>query len=503
MPGRDLVSLSEGEYEVLKRMAERGFRKGSLEEASRLLGRPPATLASIFELLASKGLVKVETREKRAYRLTERGARELEGFLPEEEAIRILSERGGSAPLEDLDAIMGSERLAAAIRFLKGRGLAEVREEGDRKILALRVPVERALMEAGRARRVLESIAKGEDPRDEEELRDLLRRGLVRKEDHREKWIAATADPASVLKVAVVSVSKLTADMIASGAWRRASLKPYNVEAEPPRIYPAMLHFLQEFIEELRDIMREMGFREVQGPLVELELFNFDLLFQAQDHPAREVHDTLRPDLPPADLAGGLEELASRAKSVHERGWANVKYEWRSEVAARRVLRSQMTSVSARILSGVALGGQPRPPIRFFSLGRVFRRESIDSRHLPEFHQLDGIEGWEGYTFRDLLGTLAEIGERLGLRLIFKPAYFPFTEPSVEGYARLPNGSLMELFGAGLFRPEVLEMAGIDYPVGAWGMGVERLAAAYYGVSDIRELYERDVTKLRERRVKV
>jgi len=105
--------------------------------------------------------------------------------------------------------------------------------------------------------------------------------------------------------------------------------------------------------------------------------------------------------------------------------------------------------------------------------------------------------GWPGYTFRDLIGLLQEVANRLGLRLKLKPAYFPFTEPSVEGYVRLPNGKWLELFGAGMFRPEVLEAAGVDYPVGAWGFGVERLAAAFYGIQDIRDLYTREVDRIR------
>ena len=245
----------------------------------------------------------------------------------------------------------------------------------------------------------------------------------------------------------------------------------------------------------LKDIMKELGFVEVRGPLVDIELFNFDVLFQAQDHPAREIHDTLRVKEPKRVPLDEYSSLVERVARVHERGWG---YKWNPEIAARVLLRSQTTAVSARVLAR-----RPEPPIRFFTLGRVYRSDVVDATHLPEFHQLDGIMGWPGYTFRDLIGILREVAGRLGLELRLKPGYFPFTEPSVEGYVRLPNGKWLELFGAGLFRPEVLEAVGVDYPVGAWGFGVERLAAAFYGVNDIRDLYTRDVEKLRRFPLKI
>ncbi len=321
-----------------------------------------------------------------------------------------------------------------------------------------------------------------------------MSRGLIRREARRSIVLRVKVNPEEALARARVEAAGLTRDMLKSGEWRRLRFKTYNVKAEPPRVLPARRHFLAEFIERLRDILRELGFREVRGPLVELELFNFDVLFQAQDHPAREIHDSLWIKSPRRGDLSGYSDLVERVASVHERGW---KYRWSSEVASRYILRSQTTAVSARILAT-----RPNPPARFFTVGKVFRSDAVGPTRLPEFHQLDGIEGDEGYTFRDLLGRLDEIASMLGLKLKFKPAYFPFTEPSVEGYVRLPNGRWLELFGAGMFRPEVLEAVGVDYPVGAWGFGIERLAMAFYGVSDIRKLYTRDVDEVRGMRVR-
>ena len=137
--------------------------------------------------------------------------------------------------------------------------------------------------------------------------------------------------------------------------------------------------------------------------------------------------------------------------------------------------------------------GRLTPPFRVYTIGRVYRVEKVDPRHLPEFHQLDGIMGAYDVTFRDLMGILAEILERLGIKdFKFKPAYFPFTEPSTEVMVRLGD-QWLEVLGAGMFRPEMLAVLGIDYNVAAWGMGIERLAMALYGLRDIRELYSHDI----------
>ena len=483
MQGAERIPVSEGEMRLLQALAKAGVRRGTIEELAEAAGVPPSTVASLARLLAEKGLATVEDVEESRLVLTDRGREALERGTPEERLVRLLAERGGRLPLSEAAKLLGGE-IKAAVGEAKRLGLVEV--SGGEARLAVE-PAE-ALGRASIVRRALEAISRGESV--EPALLDVLRkRRLVAVERRRQSIVELADDPLGLLARVSLEVGRLTSDMIRDGRWRGLSLRPYNVEAEPPRILPARLHFFDDFIEELRDIMRELGFREVRGPLVELELYNFDVLFQAQDHPAREVHDSLWVKEPASASPEGLEGLLERVGSVHERGWG---YKWSPDVALRLILRSQTTSVSARVLAS-----KPPEPVRFFTIGRVFRSDVVDATHLPQFHQLDGIEGWSGYSFRDLLGTLREIAARLGLEVRFKPAYFPFTEPSVEGYARMPDGSWVELFGAGLFRPEVLEMAGVDYEVGAWGLGVERLAAAYYGLRDIRLLYTRDYDYIR------
>jgi len=473
--------LSPGEYDVVKRLAEAGFREGTLDEAARLAGLDKSALASLAHLLAEKGILEVEAVEEEYYILTDKGREALEEGLPEERLFHLLVEAGGSLPLDVVGRELGP---------IAGIAIGQARRKGYIRIsdgtVSLAKDPEEIRREIESVRSVLAALARGERV---EVPRDLLRRGLVGRSKRKTTILKVRGDLREVLSKSRVEIAKLTHEILASGEWRKYRLRPYDVTAEPPVVYPARKHFLAEFIEMLRDLMKELGFVEVSGPIVEIELFNFDVLFQAQDHPAREIHDTLWIKEPRVASLDEYKDLVERVARIHEKGWG---YKWDPAIAARYLLRSQTTSVSARMIAS-----QPEPPIRYFTLGRVYRSDVVDATHLPEFHQLDGIMGWPGYTFRDLIGLLREVASRLGLRLRLKPGYFPFTEPSVEGYVRLPDGRWLELFGAGMFRPEVLEAAGIDYPVGAWGFGVERLAAAFYGITDIRDLYTRDVERIR------
>jgi len=195
------------------------------------------------------------------------------------------------------------------------------------------------------------------------------------------------------------------------------------------------------------------------------------------------------------------ENIALKVKEVHERGgkvgsrgW---RYSWSKDIAERLILRTQTTSVSVRFLAK-----RKEPPIKMFTIGKVYRPDTIDAKHLPEFHQLDGIIMDKGLNFRNLLGILQEFFRKLGIEKVkFKPSYFPFTEPSVEGYIWHPRVGWVETFGAGMFRPEVLEVLDVKYPTAAWGIGVDRVAMIIMGIDDIRDLYSQSISYLRNRRV--
>ncbi len=181
--------------------------------------------------------------------------------------------------------------------------------------------------------------------------------------------------------------------------------------------------------------------------------------------------------------------------STGSEGWG---YSWDIEVAKQSVLRTHTTCVSARHLA------EHEPPLKMFSVGRVFRRETITYKHLPEFHQVEGIVAAEDITFRNLLGILKEFYHKLGFEVRFRPAYFPYTYLSVECEIYLPHKETwIELGGAGMFRPEVLEPLGVETPVAAFGLGIERLAMLRLDIKDIRMLYKSDIGWLRHLPVKM
>ena len=486
------IVLSESERKVLSSLVSLG---GVLwtDELSRKTGIPLSTLSSVIELLKSKGLVREEVVYKVRYELTKAGEEALKEGLPEERLLKLLSERGGSVSIDTVKSVLGS-KASIAIGEAKRSGLVRV-ERGEVVSTGASTRYIEELKEA------LAAVREGRALEDslEQTVRELERRGLIKKRFEKRSRIRVEAKLAEqALKAAKPTVSRLTFNDIVTGRWREVELKEYNVEAKPPTVFPGETHFLVEFIELVKEVLFEMGFEEVEGPFIEQEFWNFDVLFQAQDHPSREIHDTFWLKCKPKQIRGATRELIERVKSVHEtggasgsRGWG---VRWSERVAARWILRTQMTSSTARaLIRGLKV------PFRVFSIGKVFRPDKIDAKRLPEFYQLDGIISDEDMNFSKLLGVLKEFFERLGFEKVrFKPAYFPFTEPSVEGYVWMEGKGWVEVFGAGMFRPEVLEIAGFRYNVGAWGMGLDRIAMRFFDIDDIRRLYPRDARQLRE-----
>lgn len=251
----------------------------------------------------------------------------------------------------------------------------------------------------------------------------------------------------------------------------------------------------------MRRIWIEMGFKEMEGPIVETAFWDFDALYVPQDHPARDMQDTFYLKTP---FYGRLPDrkLVERVKAVHEyggdtgsRGW---RYRWSEEESRRCLLRTHTTCLSARTLAALKSCDLPA---KFFSIGRVFRNEALSWKSLCEFYQTDGIVVDENASFAHLLGYLRRYFGKLGFTDIrFRPAYFPYTEPSVEIEVYHPvYRQWMELGGAGVFRPEVVKpLLGRDIPVLAWGPGLNRIVMVSYGIKDIRELHSNDLRQLRE-----
>ncbi len=291
-------------------------------------------------------------------------------------------------------------------------------------------------------------------------------------------------------------IDDLNEDIIKTGVWKDVSFRKYNVSLVGKKIYAGKRHIISSYIEKSRKIFLEMGFKEVDGSIIESSFWNFDALFQPQDHPARELADTFYMKKP--SIANLPKDLVEKVKEVHEHGGygsTGWNYKWSEDIAKKIVMRTHTTAVSARNLSKI------NPPEKIFCIGKVFRNETIDYKHLPEFIQIEGIVAAEDVTFRNLLGYLKEFYKRMGFNKIrFRPAYFPYTEMSVEPEVYFEeHGEWIELGGAGMFRPEVTRPLGVSVPVLAWGLGLERLVMLKTGLNDIRNFYyKNDLNVLRE-----
>ncbi|XP_066303843.1 phenylalanine--tRNA ligase alpha subunit-like [Branchiostoma lanceolatum] len=288
----------------------------------------------------------------------------------------------------------------------------------------------------------------------------------------------------------------LTPEMINSGLWKEKKFKPYNFDALGVPPVSGHLHPLLKVRAQFRQIFLEMGFTEMKtNNYIESSFWNFDTLFVPQQHPARDEHDTFFIK-EPMYAQGFPEEYMDRVKTVHSQGGfgsQGYQYEWKREEAQKNVLRTHTTAVSARMLYQLAQQQKDGfKPVKLFSIDRVFRNETLDATHLAEFNQIEGVVADYNLTLGDLMGVLHAFFKKLGIeKLRFKPAYNPYTEPSMEVFSYHEGlQKWVEVGNSGVFRPEMLLPMGLpeDISVIAWGLSLERPTMIKYGIDNIREL---------------
>eukprot|EP00053_Salpingoeca_punica_P010537 m.94789 g.94789 ORF g.94789 m.94789 type:complete len:495 (+) comp15423_c0_seq1:108-1592(+) len=325
----------------------------------------------------------------------------------------------------------------------------------------------------------------------EDAIKDFVKRKLVVKQTIKSldvrKGAAFTTTP-------VRKDGDLTAEMIADGSWKTRSFKQFNLESVGVPPAAGVLHPLLKVRSEYRQIFLEMGFEEMPtNKFIESSFWNFDALFQPQQHPARDMHDTFFIS-DPAKTVTFPEDYLERVKTVHEKGGFGSQgygYDWDRNEAEKNILRTHTTAISSRML--YELAKKPFKPVKYFSIDRVFRNETLDATHLAEFHQIEGVIADRNLTLGDLMGVLSNFFERLGMggNLKFKPAYNPYTEPSMEVFSYHDGlGKLVEVGNSGVFRPEMLRPMGLpeDVVVIAWGLSLERPTMIKYKYDNIRDL---------------
>ncbi len=481
-------NLTINEKKALLALEEMGSAAPEkLEEKSGL--QVDAAMQAAF-MLAEKGLASVSEKVLESYTLTKEGEEYTKKGLPERQIVDSLK---APTALDELRNRFSPQMVGIATGWLVKKGWAKV-ENG------VMVPSEQA--PAGKDEEVLAAFtgkAKTleELAADEGTIKDLLKRKLVVKHEEKFRTVSITDSGNALAAQGLVleeEIAQITSDLLKSGAWKDKKFRPYRLDITPKPLYGAKIHPYRRLIEQMRQIFLEMGFTEIKGGIIQSSFWNFDALFQPQDHPARDMQDTFHLGSVcqlPAEYSGKVAAMHESGGEIDSCGWGGI---WDRELAGRNVLRTHTTSVTIKYLAD-----HPKPPVKAFCIDRAYRRETIDPTHTPEFEQLEGVVMDKDMSFADLLGLLAEFYHRMGFEEIrFRPGYFPYTEPSVEPEVYVDGLGWVELGGAGVFRKEVTEPFGIKEPVLAWGLGVSRLAMLKLGLKDLRLLYQSDIDWLRK-----
>ncbi|MFZ1898806.1 phenylalanine--tRNA ligase subunit alpha [Methanoregula sp.] len=468
-----MAELTLNEKRLLAALAKE--KKADAEHLASLLDATPEAVVQWAHLAEDKGLAKVERIVEKQILPTEEGEQYRKFNLPETQLFALIRPGTQLADLQKHPAFkigFGQLRKKGLIRVegsavLKNENMSTAAEES-----ALRNPVS-----------------------GESHTKKLIKRGILAESETVRYAISIIPEGLALVHQGLdlrEEIGTLTRDQILSGSWKTASLRRYDVKKLPKTVYPGKSHPYQRLIDEMRQILLEMGFTEMHGEIVQSAFWNFDALFQPQDHPAREMQDTfyLKEEVSLPDGWECLRDMHEHGGNTSSTGWGG---KWNPGKAKQCVLRTHTTSLSIQYLAA-----HPEPPVKAFCIGRVYRREAIDPTHTPEFEQLEGIVMDKDVTFRHLLGFLKEFYQRMGFSDVrFRPGFFPYTEPSVEPEIWVDGLGWVEMGGAGVFRQEVTDPWGVECPVLAWGLGVSRVAMLRLGLKDLRQLYQSDLEWIR------
>jgi phenylalanyl-tRNA synthetase alpha chain len=304
----------------------------------------------------------------------------------------------------------------------------------------------------------------------------------------------------------VKKAADLTKEMLDAGTWETTPFKSYNFVTIGLPVGGGYLHPLLKVRAEFRKILMQMGFAEMPtNKWVESSFWNFDSLFQPQSHPARDAHDTFFIK-EPATTISVPEDYYERVKRMHEEGGSGsigYRYDFQRDEAFKNLLRTHTTAISSQMLYRLANQQGGFKPARYFSIDRVFRNETMDATHLCEFHQVEGLVADYNLSLGDLIGTIETFFNKIGItQLRFKPAFNPYTEPSMEIFGYHPDlKKWTEIGNSGMFRPEMLIPMGLpeNVRVIAWGLSLERPTMIKYRIKNIRDLFGHKVDMARTR----
>ncbi len=478
---------------------------GMLIEKSRL---KEVEVTRALQWLSNKKLIEIKEEVRELVFLDKNGQLYLKTGLPERIFLTALNREMSLKDVEKASRL-SKEELSICMGLLKKKGAINISKKGNDVFVSLtdngRSILKKEMLEEQLLKHTFPLERKSLNPQELFAFNELIRRrNIIRTEIKKQRAATLTDLGRQVLESVGASdgkdvIDSLTADMIRSKSWMGKTFRNYDLNAPVPRSNYGKIHFENESVSYAKSIWLEMGFTEMSGSMVQTAFWDLDSLFVPQDHPAREMQDTFYLKNPSQGKIP--DDLKKKIKAVHEnggdtgsKGWGGV---WDEEKAKQLMLRTHTTVLSAQTISRLK---REHLPAKFFTVGKVFRNETPDWKHLFEFYQVEGIVVDPNATLNDLKGYLKEFFKKMGYdKIKIRPGHFPYTEPSLEVEVFDKNkNQWIELGGAGIFRPEVTKtLMGFECPVLAWGLGLGRVTVPYYAITDLRDLNRNDLKQLR------
>lgn len=491
-----IESLSPNEKRILPHLGEK------INEICKKSNLDKTSVIRALEYLQNKNIVKINYTKTQTVELDLNGALYLKKGLPERRLLHILTEKH-IIPLKEAqqESKLSDDEFKASLGALKKKALIELKN-GKIILNANKSEITKKTLEE-QFLEILPTDYKTLAPENQLALKNLqARKQIVEVREEKKINMEITPLGKEIIKSKLNTqdlIEQINPEILKKELnWKGKKFRRYDVTSPVPEINGGKKHFVNQSIDYARKIWTEMGFKEMTGNVVQSSFWNFDALFTAQDHPVREMQDTFfinkKSELPD-------KKIVSKVKESHEKGISGSKgwqYTWNEEEAKRLVLRTHTTCLSAQTLSKLK---KEELPAKFFAVGKCFRNETLDWNHGFEFNQTEGIVIDENANLRNLLGYLTQFAKKMGFEKVkFIPSYFPYTEPSVEGYVwNEDKKKWIEIFAAGIFRPEVTEpLLGKPIPVLAWGPGFDRMIMSIFDIKDIRDLYKNNLTQLRK-----
>ncbi len=510
----DLKSLHPLEIRLLRHVATN--EDITAERISSDLSYNLGQCNQTFSWLSAKSYIEESSRELRTlYEITGTGKEYISAGIPEQRIVDLLKS-GGPLKMPDIAGALGLENkdVGSAFGQLSKEGVLKMDSEKRVVVIEGNLP-ERISILGSLLKRGMEQGLIDESCLSAEELSVIKSNSKKRgastspfKIIEREDLVYRLTDNGGKVKKLLLEqgltgeeVGALTPEMLSSGSWKGKDFREYNINTPPNRVLLGRRNPYSQYLQWVKDKLSSLGFEEFDGPLVETEFWNGDALFMPQFHSARDIHDVYY--LKNAASAKEIEQpWLDQVAETHENGWKTGSrgwgYEFDRDFTRRQVLRSQGTVLSAKQLHKAKIPG------KYFGVARCFRYDQVDATHGADFYQTEGIVLGEDVNLRTLLGLLKMFAEEIAgaEEVRYVPGYFPFTEPSIEVHIKHPVLGWFELGGSGIFRPEVTEAMGIDVPVLAWGLGIDRMALMHLGLNDLRELFTPNIENVRLRRSK-